>query len=70
MSQSKTILFPSGIPAMRENLAEYRQRGGYEALRRALTQSDPSAVLQEVEAARWRGRGGAGFPAAQKLARL
>ena len=60
MSQSKTILFPSGIPANRENLAEYRQRGGYEALQRALTQSDPSTVLQEVEAARLRGRGGAG----------
>ncbi len=68
MSQSKTILFPSGIPANRENLAEYRWRGGYEALRKALTQSDPSSLLQEVEAARLRGRGGAGFPAAQKLA--
>ena len=67
MSDSRTILFPSGIPKNRESLAAYRQRGGYEALRRALTQSSPFSVLQEVEAARLRGRGGAGFSAAQKL---
>ena len=68
MSRLPTILFPSGVPQEREDLAAYRRRGGYEALRKALTHSWPLPVIQEIEAARLRGRGGAGFPTAQKMA--
>lgn len=49
-----------------ETLAEYRARGGYEALARALAGLEPSAVTAAVAAARLRGRGGAAFPTATK----
>jgi NADH-quinone oxidoreductase subunit F len=68
MSPHPAILFPCGIPERPEKLDEYRRRGGYEALRRALTQAAPSAVIEEIEAARLRGRGGASFPTAKKMA--
>ncbi|MGC9529568.1 MAG: NADH-quinone oxidoreductase subunit NuoF [Candidatus Bipolaricaulaceae bacterium] len=45
-----------------ENIDEYIAAGGYEALGRAVTEMTPEAVLQEVQASRLRGRGGAGFP--------
>ena len=41
------------------------QRGGYEALKKALAM-EPPAVIDEVKAAGLRGRGGAGFPAGVK----
>jgi NADH-quinone oxidoreductase subunit F len=65
MSPPSTILFPSGIPETKETLAGYRRRGGYEALRRVLAQGKPGAVIEEIQAARLRGRGGAGFPTAK-----
>jgi NADH-quinone oxidoreductase subunit F len=68
MSHLPTILFPSVIPEKKETLAEYRLRGGYEALYRAITHGEPASVIHEIEAARLRGRGGAGFPAARKMA--
>jgi NADH-quinone oxidoreductase subunit F len=48
-----------------ETLAEYRARGGYQALERAL-RGRPADVLAEVAAAQLRGRGGASFPTAVK----
>ncbi len=68
MSHPPTVLFPSGVPEKKETLADYRLRGGYEALYRSITHGDPSSVVREIESAKLRGRGGAGFPAAQKLA--
>lgn len=47
-------------------LAAYRRGGGYQALRRALADQSPEDVRAEVEKARLRGRGGAGFPAGVK----
>lgn len=48
------------------NLRGYERRGGYRALRRALTAMSPGEVQGEVEQANLRGRGGAGFPAGLK----
>ena len=68
MSSTRTILFPAGTPQEKENLADYRRRGGYEALQQALTRGQASSIIEEIEASRLRGRGGAGFPTGQKIA--
>jgi len=47
-------------------IASYRQHGGYSGLERAVTQLSPEAVIDEIEAAGLRGRGGAGYPTAAK----
>ncbi len=46
-------------------LTNYERRGGYQALRRALTLA-PTEVAGQVKDAQLRGRGGAGFPAGVK----
>ena len=61
------ILLTRAADAPRQDLAAYRAAGGYVALERAL-RGEPRAVLDAVAAARLRGRGGAGFPAATKWA--
>ena len=48
-----------------ERLDSYRDAGGYQALTRAIDEG-ADAVLDRIEAARLRGRGGASFPAAAK----
>ncbi len=48
------------------SLAAYRKAGGYKGLTRAVTQRSPDEVIGEMAAARLRGRGGAGFPVADK----
>ena len=47
------------------DLAQYEQAGGYAALRKALRMS-PAEVQAAVKESNLRGRGGAGFPTAQK----
>lgn len=47
------------------NLDHYIALGGYSGLARALSQG-PLGVIEEIRAAGLRGRGGAGFPTAQK----
>ncbi len=44
----------------------YVRRGGYEAMRRAVTSMTPEQVHEEVKASEIQGRGGAGFPAGIK----
>jgi len=44
----------------------YRQHGGYEALRQAVTTMTPDEVIDVVKASNLRGRGGAGFPTGAK----
>src|ERR671914_653083 len=48
------------------SLGSYREHGGYEALKRAVTQLSPEAVTAEIQAAGLRARGGSGFPTAEK----
>jgi NADH-quinone oxidoreductase subunit F len=59
------ILFPHGIPEGREGLEQYRARGGYLALAKAV-EAAPEEVIKAVSEAGLRGRGGAGFPTGRK----
>lgn len=48
------------------NINHYIAVGGYKALEKALTSMTPDDVLNEIDRANLRGRGGAGFPAGKK----
>ncbi len=48
------------------NIYHYIAVGGYRALEKAFLQMNPDQVLDEVDKANLRGRGGAGFPAGKK----
>ncbi len=48
-----------------EDLCEYQRHGGFQALLRA-SQMTPERVIEILEAAQLRGRGGGGFPTGQK----
>jgi NADH-quinone oxidoreductase subunit F len=48
-------------------LDDYRNAGGYMALRRAVTDMAPAEVIGEIKASGLRGRGGAGVLTAEKL---
>jgi NADH-quinone oxidoreductase subunit F len=50
-------------------IAEYERVGGYESLKKAIGM-EPQAVLDELDAANLRGRGGAGFPMGRKASFL
>jgi NADH-quinone oxidoreductase subunit F len=52
-----------------DTLDVYARRGGYEALRKALSMT-PAEVLHELEASAIRGRGGAGFAMGKKISFL
>lgn len=49
-----------------KSIADYIKVGGYSALEKALSSMTPDDVLNEVDRANLRGRGGAGFPAGKK----
>jgi NADH:ubiquinone oxidoreductase subunit F (NADH-binding)/NADH:ubiquinone oxidoreductase subunit E len=48
------------------SLDDYLARGGYEALKKAVTGMTPEEVIDTVQASGLRGRGGAGFPTGLK----
>jgi NADH:ubiquinone oxidoreductase subunit F (NADH-binding) len=48
------------------SIASYREHGGHEGLTRAVTHLSPEGVIDEIEAAGLRGRGGSGFSTAEK----
>lgn len=49
-----------------ENIGDYLQNEGYQALRKALTEMTPQQVIDEMKKSGLRGRGGAGFPTGLK----
>lgn len=49
-----------------EKISTYLERGGYQALRKALQEYTPDELIEIVKASKLRGRGGAGFPAGLK----
>ncbi|OGN96177.1 MAG: NADH-quinone oxidoreductase subunit F [Chloroflexi bacterium RBG_13_50_21] len=53
------------IPGV-DQIETYRNIGGFDALRKAVTSMDPADVTNEVKASGLRGRGGAGFPTGMK----
>ncbi|MGH2418729.1 MAG: complex I 51 kDa subunit family protein [Candidatus Limnocylindria bacterium] len=48
------------------SLASYREHGGFAGFERALTKLSPTGTIEEIAAAGLRGRGGSGFPTAEK----
>ena len=67
MLDTKLIMtFP--VTATSHSLDEYRARGGYGALEKALRQMRPEDVSREVTASGIQGRGGAAFPMGRKWA--
>jgi len=48
------------------NIEHYVAAGGYQALVKALSKMTPDQVIEEVQSAKLRGRGGAGFPTGLK----
>jgi len=60
------MTFP--VTATSHTLAEYRARGGYQALDKALRQMTPQKVVAEVTTSGIQGRGGAAFPMGRKWA--
>ncbi len=48
------------------SLGSFREHGGYAGLERAITKLAPEEVIADIEAAGLRGRGGSGFPTAEK----
>ncbi|HEY7737447.1 MAG TPA: hypothetical protein VIC63_00230, partial [Candidatus Limnocylindria bacterium] len=48
------------------SLAAARKAGGYKGLTRAVKERSPEELIADVESARLRGRGGAGYPVADK----
>ncbi|MFL6719652.1 MAG: NADH-quinone oxidoreductase subunit NuoF [Burkholderiaceae bacterium] len=60
-------LILAGLDGSNWHLKDYVARGGYESLRRILTEGiTPEQVIAELKASSLRGRGGAGFPTGLK----
>jgi NADH-quinone oxidoreductase subunit F len=48
------------------DMAEYRRRGGFTALKQVLSDTSPEELIGKIKESGLRGRGGAGFPTGQK----
>ncbi|TXT64324.1 MAG: NADH dehydrogenase [Promethearchaeota archaeon] len=49
-----------------EDIEEFISIGGYDSIKKVLTEYSPLEVIEEINASGLRGRGGAGFPTGQK----
>ncbi len=49
-----------------ESIKDYEDAGGYQGVRKALTEMTPSEIIQTIKDSGLRGRGGAGFPTGLK----
>ncbi len=49
-----------------ESIKDYEEAGGYQGVRKALTEMTPSEIIQTIKDSGLRGRGGAGFPTGLK----
>ena len=65
MAFESILLRNVGIPNS-ERIDTYLERGGYQALRKALNDHSPDDLIDMMRNSRLRGRGGAGFPAGLK----
>lgn len=65
MGQQRQVLLEHIKQPDQHTLAGYESRGGYEAIKKALSM-DPLAIIEEVKKSGIRGRGGAGFSAGMK----
>ncbi len=63
--QKKIVLQNSGVIDP-EDIDDYIQKGGYDALQRVLNEMEPGDVIEEIKNSKLRGRGGAGFPTGLK----
>jgi NADH-quinone oxidoreductase subunit F len=61
------VLRHRDIPGL-DRLETYRQNGGFEGFKKAVTSMQPDEVTEVVKASGLRGRGGAGFPTGMKWA--
>ena len=65
MSETRLLLANIDEPDL-NTIGVYERLGGYGALRKALLELTPEAVLAELESSGLRGRGGAGFAMGKK----
>jgi NADH-quinone oxidoreductase subunit F len=65
---NRHLLMTFPVTATSHTLAEYRARGGYQTLEKALKRMTPQNVVAEVTASGIQGRGGAAFPMGRKWA--
>ena len=64
--QKKIVLRNCGL-INPEDIEEYIGVGGYQALYKVLIDNRPETVIEQIKAARLRGRGGAGLPHRQQV---
>ncbi len=65
VGQQKLVLRNCGL-INPDDIEEYMAIGGYQALYQALHKPQPEEVIEEINKAKLRGRGGAGYPTAVK----
>jgi bidirectional [NiFe] hydrogenase diaphorase subunit len=67
-AKQRTIVLANSGEVDPERIESYIARDGYQALHRALTELQPSDLVEELVRSGLRGRGGAGFPTGLKWA--